>query len=732
MQEVIVSGPFGAAMKSNFPDFVWLFSLWLVLASVPCEGQITRVAEVRGLPKELAARALPVRLTAVVVWRGEEAMKGFLTVMDGSAGIFVNQPLARERGVWPKEQALATVEAGAVVEIEGVTDPGGMSPVILPSTLRITGLVELPRARATTPDWFFSGADDCQRIEVRGVVQGVRRGQDYWSLMMDAMPGVFMAVVPAAELPDVESLIDAEVRLTGVAHSRFNTRGEFLMPNVALNSRAEVVVEKPAAADLFTVPKVMLDGVAAFRALPLRSHAVRVEGTVTFAAGPQLIYLQDGVHGVRVKVRQGTDLRAGERVEVVGFVDDSRRIRGLKEALVRRLGREEVMEPLRVAPDEIMKVNTASANTSLIASPGDYDGRLIRFQARLADVPVTQSGTQRLLLEAHGTRVMATLMNAGLETLGGLERDSVLEVTGIAELMFNADAFPGGAVPPTEVHVLLRGKEDVRVIERPSWWTRARVLYALGGVVLAFGAAMVWGWQLRRRVRVQALELAEQLRARRESAVEFQATLRERNRLAANLHDTLLQTVGGIGYQLDACVASAAPTGGAGLAQLEVARKMVDHAAAELRGSVWALRALPLHGKSLPDGLRDIAGHVGLGHDAEIEVSTEANMPEVPEFVAGNLLLIVQEALHNALRHGRARHIRVQAGSTAEQVFVTVTDDGGGFMPGTQAGPVQGHFGLAGMKERTDRLGGQLKVDSAPGQGTTIHASVPLSGAEAE
>ena len=719
-------------MSSLFRKRIVQSMALLALASAPCEGQITRIAEVRGLAKEESAKALAVRVSGVVVWRGVKAMTGFLTVVDESAGIFVNQQLALERGVWPKGLALAALEPGMMVEIEGVTDPGGMSPVVLPRAVKITGRAELPRARTTTPDWLFSGADDCQRIEVRGVIQGVRRGQDYVSLMMDAMPGEFMAVVPAEELPDVESLIDAEVRLTGVAHSRFNTRGEFLMPNLAMNSRVELIVEKPAVADLFTVPRVMLDGVAAFRTLPLRAHAVRVEGVVTFAAGPDLIYLQDGLNGVRVRVRRGEDLRPGARVEVVGFVDDSRRIRGLKEALVRGLGREEVVEPLLVGPDEIMKVNTVSAKTSRIASPGDYDGRLIRFRARLADVPVAQSGTQRLLLEANGTRVMAALMNAGPQVLAGLERDSMLEVTGIAELMFDSDAFPGSAVLPTEVHLLLRGAEDVRVVTRPSWWTRARVLYALGGVLLALGAAMVWGWQLRRRVRVQALELAEHLRARRESEVEFQATLRERNRLAANLHDTLLQTVGGIGFQLDACAASASPAGdarGGGLTQLEVARKMVDHAAAELRSSVWALRALPLHGKSLPDGLRDIAGHVGLGHEAEIEVSTEADLPEVPEFVAGNLLLIVQEALHNALRHGRARHIGVHAGSTGDLVTVTVKDDGAGFTPGMQAGPAQGHFGLAGMKERADRLGGHLKVESAPGQGTTVHACVPVSGA---
>lgn len=703
--------------------------LWIMLTFAgPLAAQevITRITEVRGLAKEESAKSLAVRVTGVVVWRGMKAMTGLFTVVDESAGIFVNQQLALERGVWPKGLALAQLEPGMMVEIEGVTDPGGMSPVILPRAVKITGRAELPRARTMTPDWLFSGADDCQRIEVSGVVQGVRRGQDYVSLMMDAMPGEFMAVVPAGELPEVESLIDAEVRLTGVAHSRFNTRGEFLMPNLAMNSRADLIVEKPAVADLFTLPQVMLDGVAAFRTLPLRAHAVRVEGVVTFAAGPDLIYLQDGLNGVRVRVRLGEDLRPGARVEAVGFVDDSRRIRGLKEALVRGLGREEVVEPLLVGPDEIMVVNTVSAKTSRIASPGDYDGRLIRFRARLADVPVAQSGTQRLLLEANGTRVMAALMNAGPQVLAGLERDSMLEVTGIAELMFDSDAFPGSAVLPTEVHLLLRGAEDVRVVARPSWWTRARVLYALGGVLAALGGAMMWGWQLRRRVQVQARQLAEEMRARRESAVEFQATLRERNRLAANLHDTLLQTVGGIGYQLDACEAIAGRDGTKPMPQLEVARRMVDHAAGELRGSVWALRALPLHGRSLQEALKDLTAHVGMGHDTEIKVSAAADLPQVPEFIAGNLLLIVQEALHNALKHGKAALVEVTAEGSGKEICVTVSDDGGGFVLGTESGPTQGHFGLAGMKERVDRLGGSLKIESVKGKGTTVTASVML------
>ena len=93
--------------------------------------------------------------------------------------------------------------------------------------------------------------------------------------------------------------------------------------------------------------------------------------------------------------------------------------------------------------------------------------------------------------------------------------------------------------------------------------------------------------------------------------------------------------------------------------------------------------------------------------------------------MAGNLLLVVQEAIHNAIRHARPTRIDVTAtfaGSGA--VTVTVRDDGRGFLPGTEAGPAQGHFGLQGMRERLERLGGTIAIESGPGAGTTITAHV--------
>jgi signal transduction histidine kinase len=111
-----------------------------------------------------------------------------------------------------------------------------------------------------------------------------------------------------------------------------------------------------------------------------------------------------------------------------------------------------------------------------------------------------------------------------------------------------------------------------------------------------------------------------------------------------------------------------------------------------------------------------------------IEVRTEGDLSRVPDFVAGNLLLATQEALHNALKHGQPRTIILEARPAEKPgwIALSIRDDGVGFTPGTQAGPTAGHFGLEGMRERMERLDGTLRIESVPGGGTTIYLEVPL------
>ena len=104
-------------------------------------------------------------------------------------------------------------------------------------------------------------------------------------------------------------------------------------------------------------------------------------------------------------------------------------------------------------------------------------------------------------------------------------------------------------------------------------------------------------------------------------------------------------------------------------------------------------------------------------------------MRQVPDVVAGNLFLVAQEAVYNALRHADASRVDVEL-SFAEPGMVTVRvcDDGRGFVPGQQPGAADGHFGIEGMRDRISRIGGRWTIDSQVGAGTTITATVPMTG----
>ncbi len=704
----------------------WSAQSSLALAAEP----IVRIADLRGLSREESAKSLPVHVRAVVTWRG---LREQITVQDETGGSWLQMPDARKRGLWATDDAtLNSIRVGHVLEIEGVTGPGGYAPDILPKTLRIVGEQPLPLARPMIPSRFFNGAEAGLRVEVRGVVQGFRPAELGWLLELNANPGRFTAEFPTSALPDPTELVDAEVRVTGVAVTRVNSRGELTLPRVFSSQAAELVIEAPAIPP-FAAPLVQLDRLLPFRPEPTGPHRLRVIGIVTYALAGKFLYLQEGARAVRVETRSMELFYAGDRVEASGFVDMTRYVGMLTEAQVRRIGTATAPAAVAINPEEIITLNTSAINAAKLAEPHDFDGHLVRFRASLLAVqsaPDPKQQWRRLTLE-RGEMILSAILAAGeVTSLDALRPGSELEVTGIVQLEYTSIAAPRVSLVPTRLDIVLRSADDVSVVRAPSWWTAQRLLAAVAIVAVAFVAALAWVVQLRRQVRRKTEQLAVEMHARRDAAVEFQATLRERNRLAANLHDTLLQTLGGIGFQIGAGEAEAALPDRAGkpIAQLGVARRILDHAVQELRSSVWALRSPSLQGKSLPEALRLVVDREGAGKSARIDLRTEGDFSHVSEFVAGNLVLAAQEALRNALKHGAPRVITLEArtAATPDAIFLLIRDDGAGFTPGQEAGANQGHFGLVGMRERIERLDGTLQIESAPGQGTTVQLEVPL------
>lgn len=681
------------------------------------------IAEIRGMPLADAERGVAARIRGVVTLLARVHIpKEAIIVQDASAGIWVS---LERLAVLPEG-----LERGSEVEIEGVTDRGGFAPNLIATGIRVLGSQPLPPPQPVSHGRFFSGADTCSRISVDGILQGYRDDGSQWRLILERSGRRFLASVPKSLVSaDPASLVDAVVRVTGVATSRFNTRGEFVSPRIYVQQPDEITVVEPPRAGPFESSPVPLDAIAQFRAEPIGGHRIRTEGTVTFVQPGEFMHVQEGPVGIRVHTLSQEPIAVGDRVEIAGFLDLDRDTAGLAEAIVRRIAHVGAPQPTAITPDEILDILAKAQESGLVAKPGNYDGCLVTFPARLIEIERTRAGGMLSLASGQST-LQAMLRGEEFARLSSVLPGSELAVTGIMQIdladayedrerLFNPDV--------ARLGVLLRSADDVMVVRSPSWWTPRRLAVALAVVAGVLAAALAWAWTLQRQLAVQTARVANEMRTRREAAVEFQATLRERNRLAANLHDTLLQSLAGIRFQLDACrVVSRQGSDDESAEHFTVARRMLDHAAQDLRGSVWALRTMPMPGQTLSESIDALITQFGKTYKTPIGLDVAGQPFEVPNFVAGNLLLVAQEAINNAIQHGKPGRIDIAVTfePTGGTIDLVVQDDGRGFEHGTEVGPAQGHFGLKGMRERVERLGGSFRVESRPGHGTTVRAKV--------
>ena len=650
-------------------------------------------------------------------------------VENDSAGIWVTALQVSD--VEPWRSLRQSLRPGDEVEVTGGLDRGGYAPRIVMQEMRLIGNQPLPEPQPADLARLFSGFDNCRRVELTGVVQGVRdRGREWGLVVSSAARRMLVRISKGTLLTSPEQCIDATVRFTGVVGAVRNSRGEFLAPMLWVGLAEDMVIVNQPPSTAFAAPLVPLDRIARYRFDPNSGHRLQTEGTVTSVMEGRSFSIQRGLCGVRVQTVSSPPLKAGDRVQVAGFLDMSRQTAGISDAIVQVVGHEAVPVAQPISPQEISHINTEARRLGLIAQPSTYDGCLVTFPARLVEKKTAVPGVGQLVLSSGDATLSAIYEGDGFEPLRGLEPGSELMVTGVMQVeMVGDEGLSSVASDPIvkQLSLLLRSPADVQVLRTPSWWTAGRLTVALSGLAAVLAGSLLWVGLLRRQVAATTERLASEMRRRRDAALEFDASLRERNRLAANLHDTLLQSLTGIDFQLGACRAGGQNNGEEPSTHLDVAQKMVAHAAEELRGSVWALRTMPVAGRSFRESLETIATQTCHGHPEQIAVRVAGMPSDVPQFVAGNLLLVAQEALHNAVHHAGARQIEVVAtgDAAAGSIDLTVRDDGRGFTPGSQLGPDQGHFGLSGMRERIERLGGTLSIDSQPGSGTTVRAVVP-------
>lgn len=203
----------------------------------------------------------------------------------------------------------------------------------------------------------------------------------------------------------------------------------------------------------------------------------------------------------------------------------------------------------------------------------------------------------------------------------------------------------------------------------------------------------------------------------------FSAVLDERNRLAREMHDTLIQGCVGVSALLEASAGARAVSSDISVNLIDRARDEIRVAVDEARFAVWNLR------QNSSGNLVDVATHLIRRIQSETAVMTTIDIAGAPYSLGGdndrNLLMILREALNNSIRHACPKNIHLQLTFTQLNVLVAVIDDGCGFDTSRIYSNSSTHYGLIGMRERAEMLHGKLEIVSSENNGTSIHITIP-------
>lgn len=210
----------------------------------------------------------------------------------------------------------------------------------------------------------------------------------------------------------------------------------------------------------------------------------------------------------------------------------------------------------------------------------------------------------------------------------------------------------------------------------------------------------------------------------REITLKMEARSEERMRIARDLHDTLLQGLLSASMQLSVVQDQMPPTASA-RSLLEHVSTLLRRLVEEGRTAVRGLRTGQFASDDLERAIAAIPSDLRIQSAAEFRVAIEGASRPLKPAARTEVYLIAREAISNALRHSDASLIEVSLYYLTESFGLTVRDNGSGFVAELVSAGATKHFGLTVMAERAERLGGVLKVASAPAMGTEIALRAP-------
>ncbi|HEU4683390.1 MAG TPA: histidine kinase [Nitrospira sp.] len=363
-------------------------------------------------------------------------------------------------------------------------------------------------------------------------------------------------------------------------------------------------------------------------------------------------------------------------------------------------------------------------------------------------MPANQARVSRLprkAANAPGTTHVA-IIGAGRGGTALMEifaTDPLVDILAIAEINPNAPGLSLAKrlkIPITRDYRLLLNLEDVDLIidvsGSPEVWQFLQDFHRMGVTIIG-GASAKFMWELI-EARIRATAEIEKTLNKYQSLYRLYvketgaAVTEERTRIACEIHDGLVQSLAGVNFKLELCQQMLRKDPDASLATLKESKQQLKLAIQEARQVIFNLRPLQYDKMGLIPGLtnylKSYQTQYRIKTDFKVSGDEQILFPRTKIF----LFRIVQEALSNVVQHAKADRVSVRLDIDFDKLTVTITDDGVGFdMEKILRNPEKwDHFGIRGIQERAKLVGGEARIHSKKGRGTTIVVEVPLGKKE--
>jgi len=650
---------------------------------------LTTAIELRSLDSDIAEEGQPADITGVVIFSDAP---GTIFLQDETAGAFFR----------PGKQT--PPQPGDLVRVRGITQAGLYIPGIEDSKFEILGQPGMPEPIPANYDDLMSGRFHYQRVLIEGVVRTVNEEAEGTSVVRISLGSRVVEIYVEEPPPDEAEArwVDSRVAVSGLAAGHINARRQLVAPYLRCSGWPEFRVLSPPP-KTNQVPSVSPQELLNYEVDGQGGHRVRVSGVVlaTFPRGE--LFLRDEESAISVKLLPKPPLpKIGQTVEVLGFPEMERFSASVVDAEVTQVDpTNDAPKPLPVTLGELMS--------------GDEDGNLVSVTGALTDWYRNESGGVLLLQEDKRSIQVYTPALSEAPAAG-----AQLQVTGICQVETTKSAQYRST--PESVILRMRSADDLKILRAPGWWTPRRLGSALVVLLIIVTLAGLWITLLRRQVSRQTVALRHR--------IEHEAALEERQRIAREFHDTLEQELAGLSLRLDAATARGKDEKLKAL--LTGSRNLVARIQTETRNLVADLRDTSGEFAELEPALRELVSRQSreTGPKITCELEDDESLPPLPSRTVHHLKMIAQEAITNALKHAEAQHIELRVTHEANELILTVSDDGRGFDVEQETRGKPGHFGCMGIRERSTKVGAQVSWRKNDAQGTTLEVRLPLPESE--